>query len=221
MRADEKYFTLGGGDAIQSWQDLSPNGYSISGINPNEPILIRNAISGSDVARFNGSSQYLEHTTSVSLYNYLHETKGTVGILYNVTLADPNTRYVFLANQDFGSGRGIAIHYDDRASASRNDVVLADILNGTAGQSESLQSPNDYFTTQQWNFLVVNFRYNESTDSLNYFINNTNKQKLNRIFSPVIGNANNDLTIGRIPTGGRYFQGDIREIFIVKDRNLT
>jgi hypothetical protein len=121
---------------VSQWRDKGPNARHFEqGTGGNQPTLTPNGLNGLPVLSFNGS-QWLTSAGAASIWNFLHNSNGSsvFAVWKAGNVADPNAIYSLLGNNaGVSANTGYYIIYDDRASASRNDVIISQISRGVGG----------------------------------------------------------------------------------------
>jgi hypothetical protein len=190
------------------------------------PTLVPNLVNGLQGARFDGLASFMQVNSSTALYNFLHNQNngGCVIIVNKITDANPDALLKILENGDGNTlNVGNTIAYDDRSSASRNNVIFNSSQRAVSATTTYVNvSANNFYTTQQFNILrsIVDPNNGTATNrsklSVNFGANIQNNASTN---APSTANATNNLTLGRgSATSSFYFKGDIAEIIISQNQ---
>lgn len=119
---------------VSEWRDKSGNGYTVSQTtDANRPTLRENGWNGLPV--FDFAASWL-NVASASSWIFMHSAPSTTVFLGQFgTVADPNNVYTIFGSNTGGSNQiGFALIWDDRASISRNNLILNWV---TAGSGSS------------------------------------------------------------------------------------
>jgi hypothetical protein len=130
--------TISIGTGVSEWRDKSPNGRNFTqGTGGTQPTFTANGLNGLPVLSFNGS-QYLTSISTAATWNFLHNSNGSsvFAVWRAGNVSDPNAIYTLLGtNAAASANTGFYLLYDDRVSASRNDVALSQVSRGVVGQA--------------------------------------------------------------------------------------
>ena len=124
-------------NALSQIRDVKGNGRAFDGASGSRPTITANALNGKAAMTFNGS-QWLTSAGAVSAWKMLHDTSGStiVAVWRAGANSSPNALMALLGTNAVSSANvGTYIAYDDRASVSRNDRVLAQVSGGGTTQS--------------------------------------------------------------------------------------
>lgn len=181
-----------------------------------QPDYVSAAHNGRNAMRFAAaSSQRLSVPSSAATFNFLHNgTPSFVALVASPgASADPNALLGFAGN-NAAIARGVAMYYDDRVAASRNNAVGFNAHNGT--EYIALANPVDVFTPQTLGIVDYRFDFANATAADRAFItfNGSANTATNTLTAtPSAGNANGDWHVGSLG-GSFYFTGDICEMLI-------
>ena len=116
-----------------TWRDKSGNQrHFAQATGGNQSTLTPNGLNGLNVLSFNGS-QWLTSVNTAATWNFLHNANGSsiFAVWKAGNISDPNAIYGLMgSNAATSSNIGTYIAYDDRASAPRNNGVLAQVSGG-------------------------------------------------------------------------------------------
>lgn len=201
---DASTITLNGSN-VSEWRDKSggsPNASQATAAS--QPSYTSAAINGRPAVDFNGTRS-LTFASSTASFNYLHSSTG--GVIFMVVrpgaTSNPDAYRPFLINHgDSSSNTGIGFVFDDRASASRNNMLISTVNRGVGGQQAAAVLANNFFTTANaYCVLSVVLDCGNATASsrlrmyLNGTLNSTSNTQTNAAST---GNATQNMTIGSI-----------------------
>jgi hypothetical protein len=125
--------TISTATGVSEWRDKSGKARNFTqGIGGTQPTLTPNGLNGRNVLSFNGS-QWLTSVNTAATWNFLHNANGSsiFAVWKAGNISDPNAIYGLMGSNAASSANiGTYIVYDDRASASRNNGVLAQVSGG-------------------------------------------------------------------------------------------
>ena len=125
--------TISTGAGVSELRDKSGNARNFTqGTVGAQPTLTPRGLNGLNVLSFNGS-QWLTSVSPAATWNFLHNTNGSsiFAVWKAGNIADPNAVYGLTGtNAATSANIGTYIAYDDRASAPRNNGVLAQVSSG-------------------------------------------------------------------------------------------
>ena len=119
-------------------RDFKGNGRNFDGAAGSRPTITPNALNGKASIAFSGT-QFLTFAGLAQVFNFLHTAAGAGATVVAVwrpgTNSNPDAIYGLLGNSALATANhGSAIVYDDRASSSRNDVIIGQVVRGVSGQ---------------------------------------------------------------------------------------
>jgi hypothetical protein len=130
--------TISTGTGVSELRDKGPSARNFTqGTGGTQPTLTPNGLNGLNVLSFNGS-QWLTSVDTAATWNFLHNTNGSsvFAVWKAGNSSDPNAIYGLLGSNAVASANiGFYVVYDDRVSASRNDVALSQVSRGVVGQA--------------------------------------------------------------------------------------
>lgn len=206
--SDASTITLNGAN-VSEWRDKSggsPNASQATAAS--QPAYTSSAINGRPAVDFN-SNRSLVFASSTASFNYLHNSTG--GTIFMVVrpgaTSDPNAYRPFLTNHgDSSANTGVGFVFDDRAAGfNRNNMLIATVNRGVAGQQTAAVLANNFFTTANaYCVLSVAFDCGNATASsrLRVYLNGTANGTTNTSTNAAAtGNASQNMTIGSIGGG--------------------
>lgn len=205
--SDASTITLNGAN-VSEWRDKSggsPNASQATAAS--QPAYTSAAINGRPAVDFN-STRSLVFASSTASFNYLHNSTG--GAVFVVirpgASSDPNAYRPFLMNNsDSTANTGIGVTFDDRASVSRNNALIATVNRGVSGtQNAALIVSNFFSAANGYCVLSVMFDPGNATASsrLKAYLNGTVNAANNAATgAAATGNASANMVIGSIGGG--------------------
>jgi hypothetical protein len=211
---------LSNDDLVSTWTDSSGNGYSMTASGATRPTFKTSQFNGLPSLYF-GGAQWLT-TDNQNAWTFLHSAESTVIAVWQAgVVAEPNTRYPLIGN-NAGTGNNIGFHmqYDDRNSASRNDLLLHLIGEGGGGLTQVVlnESANGFFPANTLNLLSVigDPTNSASVDRSEMRLNGGAATKNNfRVGTPTTSNPSFPLQIGSRGDDSLPLTGYISEIVIM------
>ena len=208
--SDTTTLTFNGGD-VSAWQDKS-GASSLSAVQASaafQPLYNATGAGGKGCIEF-GASDALVFGSSTASFNYLHNATGATMfcVILPATTSDPNATIYLLNNSNNSSGStGVGINLDDRASVTRNNVVLANVNRGAAGLLTSgITSQNGFVTAMNAYSVLTLSLDNANATAANrslVYSNGTLTTSVNTATNAAAtGNASQNLTIGNFGGGG-------------------
>lgn len=160
------------GGVVSQINDLSGNDINFE--QPtlgNRPSLASLGGKFTQVLEFDGNDDFLQDASgSLSYFNFLHATTGTVFAVWYVIPLNPNNIQTLCSDFNGSPNIGCNFAFDDRSSLSLNNTIRSVTSNGSGIVVNSV-NPNNIFPTQQWNltyFLIDNANATASLRSTNY-----------------------------------------------------
>lgn len=180
--------------AVSQIDDLSGNGIDfIQSTGASKPTLTSLSGRFTQVLEFDGVDDYLEDASgSLSYFNFLHESVGTVFIVAYIIPTNLNIFVSLISDFNGSPNIGINMGIDDRSSVSRNNSVVVVTSNGTAVVVNNY-SGNDVFSPQNWNCLIT------TIDNANATVSNRSDIYVNNIYTSYANNSNTGT-----PTSSNY-----------------
>ncbi len=137
--SDSSSVSRNAGNVVE-WRDKSGNGtHATQFTAASQPAYNSTGLNSRGVVEFD-ATESLTWASSTATFNYLHNaTGGTIFmVLLNDTAADPNAiRYILTNSNTSSASTGIGFFFDDRASVSRNNGLVAGVNRGVSGQATS------------------------------------------------------------------------------------
>ena len=207
---DSTTITLNGSN-VSEWRDKSGAGApaAAQATAASQPAFSAAAINGRAAIDF-ATTKSLVFASSTASFNYLHNsTGGTVFVVIRPgDSSDPNAYGPFLCNHnDATANTGIGLFYDDRASVTRNNALIATVNRGVSGAQAAALIPNNFFATANaYCVLSVTFDCGNATASsrLRAYLNGTINATTNALTNAASsGNASANMTIGSFGGGTR------------------
>jgi hypothetical protein len=206
---------------VARWEDKSGNGrHATQGTASRRPVRKAAIQGGKDVLRFDGSAtagdaDRMQITNSTSMFNFLHQSSGTVFcVLINGTTNDYNRVMVWLDSGGVGAATGYLFAYADRAAQGENNMLAS---GGGASVNAYYTTANNYVDMQVAKVYtnVVNATASAASRSLLYK-NGSLNAAVNSATGSNANNATYNMMIGGggDNTGTLPFQGDILEMII-------
>jgi hypothetical protein len=208
--------------AVSQWNNKGTLGNFTQATGALQPTTGATTLNGLNVMDF--AADYLT-AANTNEWKFLHDgTKYVIAVAWRAgTNADPNALYGLL-----GSGStsnifsGVDIFYDDRASASRNDMIAHNVRNGSTttvdNRSNNIFAANTFAVT-----TIVGDPGNGTAANRSEIYRNTGTalKENTSSASPSTSNPSFALQIGA--TGGNNFPltGSVGEIVIVSGANAT
>jgi len=134
--ADSLTVTADGSNLISNVNDKSGNGRSFTASGGSRPTYSASTLNSKAVFTF-GGSQFLGSSNAAATWNFLHNTNGsTVICVWKAgSNSDPNALLGLCGTSTTASSNiGLALFYDDRASASRQNKIVSAINRGVSGE---------------------------------------------------------------------------------------
>jgi hypothetical protein len=210
--------------AIARWEDKSGNArHATQSTQANRPVRKTSQKNGLDTILFDGSNDSLSISGSNSSLKFLHSTQNTVFIVVRCgTSANPNYRgTIFDSTNDLSSpGPGVVLTYDDRASASRNDLLNFDLWNAGSDYPDpyvGLEASDNRLTANT--YLALSLEINPTTGTaanrIRHRVNGSAAVGGNT-FTGTLSTANSkgSFTMGAAGNGTSPFSGNLAEIII-------
>ena len=209
---------------VARWEDKSGNArHATQSTQANRPVRKTSQKNGLDTILFDGSNDSLSISGSNSSLKFLHSTQNTVFIVVRCgTSADPNFRgAIFDSTGDSASpGPGVILHYDDRASASRNNLLNFDLWNAGSIDPDpyvGLEASNNRLTPNT--YLALSLEIDPTTGTaanrIRHRINGGAAVGGNTATGTLsTANSKSSFTIGAVGNGTAPFSGNLAEIII-------
>ena len=208
--SDRSKITLNGGD-VSAWSDKSGTS-SLSASQASaayQPLYNSTGAGGKGCIEFTTSDQLI-FVSSTAAFHYLHNAPGATMfcVAKPATTSDPNAIIYLLNNANNSSGStGVGINFDDRASVTRNNVVLANVNRGVGGLLTSgITSQNGFVTTMNAYSVLTLSLDNANATAANrslIYSNGTLTTSVNTATNTAAtGNASFNLTIGNFGGNG-------------------
>jgi hypothetical protein len=145
--ADSSSISLNAGN-VAEWRDKSGNlTHATQFTAASQPAYNSTGLNGRGVVEFD-ATEALVWASSTAAFNYMHNATGgsLVMVLQQDTASDPNAiRYILTNSQTSSSQTGFGIFFDDRASVTRNNGLVAGVNRGVGGQATSSGFANNAF----------------------------------------------------------------------------
>jgi hypothetical protein len=208
---------------VARWEDKSGNArHATQSTQANRPVRKTSQQNGLDTILFDGSNDSLSISGSNSSLKFLHSTQNTVFIVVRCgTSANPNYRgAIFDSTDDLStSGPGVTLHYDDRASQSRNDLLNFDLWNAIAAPDPyvGLEASNNRLTANT--YLALSLEIDPTTGTaanrIRHRVNGSAAVGGNT-FTGTLSTANSkgSFTMGAAGNGTSPFSGNLAELII-------
>ena len=208
---------------VARWEDKSGNSrHATQSTGANRPVRKTAQKNNLDTILFDGSNDSLSISGSNSSLKFLHSTQNTIFCVVRCgTSANPNYRGAILDTTANGSsfGPGITLTYDDRTSASRNDLLNFDLWNDSVLPDPyvGLEASNNTLTANT--YLALTLAIDPTTGTAA----NRIKHRINggaaagsNTFTGTLSTANSkgSFTIGAIGDGTQPFSGNIGELIL-------
>jgi hypothetical protein len=211
--------TISVATGVSEWRDKNGTGrHFTQGTGGTQPTFTANGLNGLPVLSFNGS-QYLTSISTAATWNFLHNTNGSsiFAVWKAGNIADPNAAYGLMGtNAATSANIGTYIAYDDRASAPRNNGVLAQISGG-GSTSVSAASADNLMPANTPVILSHIADPNNGTPANRSFVrvNKTLSQINTQSTAPSASNASFALQIGALGNNVLPLVGYIAEIVVL------
>jgi hypothetical protein len=220
--ADSSTITQSGGKVSQ-WNNKGSLGNFTQSSSGSQPTTNASTLNGLNVIDFN--SDFLVGANR-NEWKFMHD--GTVYEVFSVikfgTTADPNARYIFMANNEMGSNNvGFYIRYQDVTASSENDQIRSIITRGGGAGPVDATTANGYFAANTFAIMSNYFDPSNGTAADRYEIrrNGGSLSATNANTSTVsTANPSFDLEIGRAQSF-LPLVGSIAEIIIISGANVT
>jgi hypothetical protein len=202
-----------------TWRDKSGNQrHFTQGTGETQPTLTPNGLNGLNVLSFNGS-QWLTSANTAATWNFLHNSNGSsiFAVWKAGNSSDPNAVYGLMGtNAATSANIGTYIAFDDRASAPRNNGVLAQVSGG-GSTSVSAASADNLMPANTPVILSHIADPNNGTPANRSFVrvNKTLSQINTLSTAPSASNASFTLQIGAVGSNTVPLIGYIAEIIIL------
>jgi hypothetical protein len=211
---------LSNDDLVSTWTDSSGNGYSVTASGATRPTFKTSQFNGLPSLYF-GGAQWLT-TDNQNAWTFMHSAQSTIIAVWQAGIvAEPNINYALIGNNaGTGNNRGFNIQYDDRDSASRNDLLFHLIGRGGTVTPQVVfnESANGFFPANTLNLLSVigDPANSASVDRIEMRLNGGAATKNNdRESTPTTSNPSFPLQIGSRGDGSVPLTGYISEIVIM------
>lgn len=209
--------------AVSVWADQSGNGRDVTqGVVSSRPAYGSVTLNGINVLSFDGT-EFL-NSASISSHNFWHTGSSTVFIVAHIgKISNPNAIYSLIGNNALTDTlRGNIIIYDDRATLTRNNMLLIRHTNGIASNEVVLSLNNNALTPSAWSILTTaTDTAAAATDRLDYYVDTTKYDGINtNTGSPSVSNASYVTQIGANGVAALDFVGYMAEI-IMYSRKLS
>jgi hypothetical protein len=172
------------------------------------------ARSGSDAYKpsYNGEGVYFNKGNSftagtTSTFNQFHNgglfTQYYLFKYLNAPTSGPGSGGIIAANNTLGGASvGFALHYDNRASASRTNAIALQITKGVSGQVPISIAVNNALSQGQYHLIKITY----DGTSVRLYVDDmaTAAATANPAFTFVTSNANNVLSIGDTPAVSNF-----------------
>jgi hypothetical protein len=211
--------TISTATGVSQLRDKSGNGRDFTqGTGGAQPTPTPNGLNGRNVLSFNGS-QWLTSVSPAATWNFLHNTNGSsvFAVWKAGNIADPNVAYGLMGtNAATSANIGTYIAYDDRASAPRNNGVLAQVSGG-GSTSVSAASADNLMPANTPVILSHIADPNNGTPANRSFVrvNKTLSQINTQSTAPSASNASFALQIGALGNNVLPLVGYIAEIVVL------
>ena len=135
--ADASTVTADGSNLVSNVNDKSGNGRNFTASGGARPTYSTSTLNSKAVFTF-GGSQFLTSTSAASTCNFLHNPNGStvVAVWKAGNSSDPNALLGLCGTSTTPSTNiGLALFYDDRVSAARQNKIVSVIQKGVSGES--------------------------------------------------------------------------------------
>jgi hypothetical protein len=215
------------GGLVDQWRDKSGNGRNFTGTTTTRPTTGASTQNGLNVLDFDGD--YLTSASSAATWNFLHDSTGwsCFAVWQAGASSDPNAGLGLLGTSGTSSAsRGAAIWYDDRASQSRNNGIVMQVVNAATGDPGrvieyyigSILTPNAFTLFDAMLRPSVSTAVDRGSFALNGGSRNTGNTFLNALSS---SNATYTLQIGAAGNNIFPLVGKLAELIIVSGLEST
>lgn len=204
-------------DPANTITDFSGNGLDLDGTG-HAPVFKTNIVNGKPVFRLSGA----EYGIAAAAADWKFLSDGTnfyLAMVFYITNADQDGLFTVLdTGGNSSTTTGLAIHYDDRSGASRNDAILNVITNGVTNKVLiNLLTPNDSFPAQTWGSLAADFIYPRTGNDMVARVDGAALATAETANPPYdTGAPDYPLNIGRDTVGSSFAAIDLAEIVIMK-----